>query len=335
MICEEPAVDSATCRSIILPDNTVWTPEIDLMATCVARWIQVGHPGGAVYGQQRNGKTRACWYMNSALPELLGYPIAMLHWTISSQDEKKQNEWAFTQEMAIQSGCDRAGGRDLPLLRRRFHTHMYDLASVNGSKRLVVLVDDAQNLRPLQFSHLMNWYNVLEKLGIRPFFLIIGQPELLNAHKSFNEINGLQILGRFFAGEHRYRGIKLDDLEVVLNSLDVSEQGEEGFALAKAFPDAYAGGWRLHDLALPLQEATQILMKEQTIVSGLRLPMQYLRTSVMSMLYRSIDTNIPVHMLSTAMALTALNESGFSGVLSYYVDRATTTRDWANNLDKD
>lgn len=333
MIVEEPAVDSAPCRSVILPDSTVWTPEIERFAICLARWIQLGLPGGAVYGQQRNGKTRACWYLHSALPELLGYPIAILHWAIAGQDEKKQNEWEFTQDMAIQSDCDRVAGRDLALLRRRLHKHMFDLTSVNGSKRLLIIVDDAQNLRRLQFSYLIHWYNVLEGLGIRPFFLIIGQPELLNAHKSWNEINGMQVLGRFFSREHRYRGIDPTEIKDVLESLDVTEPGEQGFALAKTFPAAYAGGWRLQNLATAFKEATQILMKEQTIESGLRLPMQYLRSSVLSMLYRAIDDNIPVHMLTTAMALTALKESGFSGVLSYYVDRAIKTRDPENYLD--
>jgi hypothetical protein len=333
MIVEEPTVDSEPCRSIILPDSTVWTPEIERLAVRVTRWIQLGLPGGAVYGQQLNGKTRACWYLNLALPELLGYPIAILHWAISGQEEKKQNEWEFTQDMAIQSDCDRVSGRDLALLRRRLHKHMFDLASVNGSKRLLIIVDDAQNLSSRQFNYLIHWYKVLEALGIRPFFLIIGQPELLNAHKSWNEINGMQLVGRFFSVEHRYRGIDPSEIKDVLESLDIMDPGEQSFALAKTFPSAYAGGWRLQNLASAFEEAAQILMKEQTIESGLRLPMQYLRSSVLSMLYRAIDENLPVHMLTTAMALTALKDSGFSGVLSYYVDRATKTKDTKTNLD--
>lgn len=333
MIVEEPTVDSEPCPSIILPDSTVWTPEVERLAVRVTRWIQLGLPGGAVYGQQLNGKTRACWYLSALLPELLGYPIAILHWTVLLQEDKKQNEWAFTQDMAIQSDCKRVAGRDLALLRSRLHKHMFDLACANGSKRLLIIVDDAQNLHGMQFNYLIHWYKILEKLGIRPFFLIIGQPELLNAHKSWNEINGMQLVGRFFSVEHRYRGIDPSEIKDVLESFDIMALEEKGFVLAKTFPDAYAGGWRLQNLAPLFEEAMQILMKEQTIESGLRLPMQYLRSSALSLLYRAIDENIPVHMLTTAMAVTAIKDSGFWGVLSYYVDRATKTKDMKTNLD--
>lgn len=64
--------DRATCGMSCSPDPAM-----------SARW------GGLwVYGQQRNGKKCACRYLHSALPELLGYPIAILHWAVAGQDEK-------------------------------------------------------------------------------------------------------------------------------------------------------------------------------------------------------------------------------------------------------
>lgn len=309
-------------HGLILSDTIVWTPEIDRLAKRVARWIRMDQPGGAVYGQQRNGKTRACTYLVSCLPTVLGYQISVLHWSIPDQIESKKTEREFVQEMMQQSNCSRVFSRDLAVLRRRFHTHLVDLAKDAGSKRLVIIVDEAQNLHASQYGYLIHCFNSLEQLGVYPFFLLVGQPELKNTPANWAEAKGMQVLGRFFAREHRYFGVARGEIEVVLEAFDLPVDGESTNPLTKNFTADYENGWRLKNLAPAFVEAIDVLMRQHNIESGLRLPMQYLRSTLLALLYRVIDDKFPLELVNSSMVLTALRESGFLSVFTYYVDSA-------------
>ena len=312
----------------LMPNVTVWTPEIDRLCSVVARWIRLDLPGGTVYGQQRNGKTRAAKYLAESLAALLGYAVAVLHWIIPEQPHGKQTEREFVQEMIQQSGSARVASRDLAILRRRCHTHLVDVAREAGSKRLVVIVDEAQNLSKAQFGYLIYCFNALEGLGIYPFFLLIGQPELENTPVSWAEAGGMQVTGRFFAREHIYRGVDVKDIEVVLKAFDTPPENNAPSTLANAFPDAYASGWSLAALAPQFQEAMALVMQKHNIKSGLRLPMQYLRASLLGLLYRVKEKNLSVANINSAMVFNALKETEFFKVLVYYVDDADDSEDF-------
>ncbi|WP_114970388.1 ATP-binding protein [Rhodoferax ferrireducens] len=307
-------------NGLLFTNVTVWTPEIDRFGQSVARWIRMGQPGGAVYGQQRNGKTRACSYLVRFLPEVLGYQIAVLHWSIPEQIESKQTEREFIQEMMHQSNCARVMGRDLAVLRRRFLTHLAELALGAGSKRIVVIIDEAQNLFRAQYGYLIHCFNSLENFGVQPFFLLVGQPELQNTPVGWAEASGMQVLGRFFAREHRYRGVDRTEVEAVLDGFDMPTDGEACSDLAKRYPAEYEAGWCLRKLAPFFVEAMDMVMQQHNIQSGLRLPMQYFHSTLLDLLYRVKDENISLLQVSTPMVLTSLKESGFLSVLAYYVD---------------
>lgn len=307
-------------EALILPSTVVWTPEIDRMAQKVARWIRIDQPGGVIYGAQRNGKSRACSYLVGMLSSLLDYELAVLHWTIPDQAEAKKNEREFVQEMLQQSGCLRVGSRDLAVLRRRCYTHLSELTEATGSKRVVIIIDEAQNLGKLQFSYLIHAFNSLEQMGIQPFFLLVGQPELRNQFKTWSEGKGMQVLGRFFAREHQYRGIALNEIGLVLQAFDMPVEGESVSVFSRAFPEAYKAGWRLEHLTPHFDEALALIMRKHNIASGLRLPMQYFRSTVLSVLNTALDEGIAPEMLTSAHVLLGLEEAGFLSVLGFYVD---------------
>lgn len=325
MITQEIPTGGISDAVGLLPNVTVWTPEIDRLCATVARWVRMDLPGGTVYGQQRNGKTRAAQYLASAIGSVLGYSMAVLHWIIPEQLESKQTEREFVQEMIQQSGCMRVAGRDLAILRRRCHAHLVDLAKAAGSKRLIVIIDEAQNLTRSQYGYLIYCFNALEQLGIFPFFLLIGQPELRNVPESWREASGMQVLGRFFAREHIYRGVHSAEIEAVLQAFDVAAEGESDPPLARVFPAAYAGGFELTKLGPVFAEAMEMVMKQHNVPGGLRLPMQYLRASLLGLLHRVIDDQLSLELVNSAMVFNALKEAEFFKVLAYYVDLPTPT----------
>ncbi len=317
---ENPTTPPSRPEALILPSTVVWTPEIDRMAQQVSRWIRIDQPGGVVYGAQRNGKSRACSYLVGMLSALLDYELAVLHWTIPDQAEAKKNEREFVQEMLQQSGCLRVSSRDLAVLRRRCYTHLAELVEATGSKRIVIIIDEAQNLGKLQYSYLIHAFNSLEQLGIQPFFLLVGQPELRNHFKDWSEGKGMQVLGRFFAREHVYRGIALDEIRLVLQAFDMPVEGEVSSVFSRVFPQAYKAGWRLEQLTPCFDEALALIMRKHNITSGLRLPMQYFRSAILSVLNQALDDGIAPETLTSAHVVQGLEDAGFLRVLGFYVD---------------
>jgi hypothetical protein len=189
----------------------------------------------------------------------------------------------------------------------------------------LIIIDEAQNLHRSQFGYLIFSFNALEQIGIYPFFLLVGQPELRNITATWDEAGGLQVIGRFFAREHLYRGVHPDDFEKVLEAFDQPEQDGGVPPLSITFPVLYGAGWRLKQLAPPYVEAVAMVMKAHNIDGGLRLPMQYFRASLLAILYRTLEDKFPLDQVTSAAVFSALQEAEFFGVLAHYVDKTRAT----------
>lgn len=308
----------------IFENSNVWTPEIDRLAGALRKWLRMDIPGAAVYGAQRNGKSRACAYLVNGFSEIVGYALAAVKWTIPEQIESKISEREFVQEMMKQSDCDRITSRDLAVLRNRCYSHLRDLALTNGSRRIVIIVDEAQKLVRSQYGYLIHCHNTLEKMGIQPFFVLVGQPELKNSPSSWKEASGLQVLGRFFSRQYLYRGIAEREISQVLDSFDTPYSDDGQSPVAALFPLDYANGWKLKDLDKCYAEALQMLKRQHNISVEIFVPMQYFRSSLLALLYEVADRNMSARLISSAMVLEAIRETDFSNVLAYYAMQAAT-----------
>ncbi len=300
--------------------ETVWTPQVDSLVRKVRRWIQMDLPGGAVVGAQRTGKTKACQFMVGTLSDLLGYQLAIIHFVISGQVEAKKTERDFFLELMGQIGCQTTAARDTSILRKRCLRHLSEMAAKSGSGRIVILVDEAQHLSKAQYDILIYIFNMLEQARLKPFFLLVGQPELRGTRDLWREASDMQILGRFFARLHVFRGVGKDEVKLVLEAFDTpaSEGGDSPFA--KFVPGAYASGWRLVRLAPAFERALSMLMARQGITEGLRLPMQDLRTTLLGLIYQVQEEGLALEHIDEAMVFHMLQETEFFGLLSRYLD---------------
>lgn len=304
----------------LLPDSIIWTPEIERLNRFIIESIRMQSRGGAVMGQQCNGKSFATRYLTRLLPDSLGHTIAAVRWSIKPPGEKgSRTERAFLQERMIQSGCNSIVHRDVAVLWRRFCGHLAELAITAGSRWIVIMVDEAQNLSFDEYNRLIHCFNSLEDLKIKPFFLLVGQPELANTPASWKETNGMQVIGRFFTRTYWFRGICVDEIGQVLEAFD--EPGSDGARLSGALMPHVAGSdWHLGAWGTHYKEALQMLMVHHQITDGLRVPMQMLRSSLLLLLDRTIARKIDPRSISTVMVLKALRDTGFTSSLTYYVD---------------
>jgi len=301
----------------ILDDAAVWTPEIEYLVQAVVEQIRLDQPGMIVNGPQRNGKSRACGYVEAVLADCVGYPVTTFTWTIP--EAVAATTRVFIQERMLQSGCNAIGHRDLAVLRNRLINHMTERATADGAKRIVIIVDEAQNLGRNDYGALVFIFNELERRRLRPFFLLVGQPELGKLSQQWVTEDAQQMVGRFSTRTHDYLGIRLDDLEVVLAGFDDEEDGPEATAAFRTAPTAYAEGWRVQQLAPMMRDAVRRVAAAQNVQEDVRLPMQYLRACLLSMLYRIVQRRMRPQVFQLSDAIDCVKSSNFGKVLQYYV----------------
>jgi hypothetical protein len=250
-----------------------------------------------------------------------------VRWSIRSVGNRSMpTERTFLQERMIQSGCTAVAHRDLAVLWRRLHTHLAELAIAAGSRWIVIIIDEAQNLSFDEYNRLIHCFNSLEDLKVKPFFMLAGQPELKNAPASWEDANGMQVIGRFFSRTFWFHGICSEDIGVVLEAFD--EPVSDGGRLSgRLMPQVLGTDWCMAQWGQQYREAMQILMDSHQILSRLHLPMQMLRSSLLLVLDRVIAKKVDPRLVSTATVLKALQDTGFTSSLAYYVTPSASSTD--------
>lgn len=300
----------------LLGAEAVWTPEIQALGEKVSRWIKMDLPGAAVIGLQRCGKTWACSYLSETLANLVGYPLAIFMWLIPKNEI--QRERAFYQDRLSDSGCNANAHRDVSILKNRLFNHIAECADHIGSKRVIIIVDDSQNLQNADVEILIHCFNRLEILKLRPFFLLVGQPELSETAVEWSKMKRMQAIGRFFTHIYQFRGVDLSDLDKVLESFNVVKRRDgTSTSMLNSVDIAISEGWVLKDINNYFVEAVNIALAAHNL-SNIRLPMQYIRAAVLWLLNEFVSKQISPKKISTSHLLEALNESGLLSVLIYY-----------------
>lgn len=302
----------------LLDESAVWTPEIESLVHVVVTQIRLDQPGLMVIGRQRIGKSRALGFLQGVLPEELGYPILVLSWMIAKDDRRSGR--LFLQDRMRQSGMDAITHRDLAVLRSRLISHIRAEAARLGTKRVAFFVDEAHILVDEEYAQMLFLFNEMERYALRPFFLLMGQPELAAVEGRWLANEQFENIGRFATRTHDYFGIRLDDLEAVLGGFDDEGDGIDMCVANKAAPKAFAQGWRLPELAKPIEASVRALAMTQNITDEVRMPMQYLRSQVLAILYHVSQTGVDPRSLGLPVVIDCLKSTNFASVLQYYVD---------------
>ena len=290
-----------------------WTPEIEKACQQVSHWIRCDLPGGMIYGLQRVGKSFCAHYIKECVPEILGRSTLAVGWSIPEM--KRRNECATLALWHRQSGSQLYNHSKAHILKVRLEDFLVDLANVAGAKRISIIIDEAHWLFEDDYGLLMSVCNDLQMRGKRPFVLLIGHPDLKQHQSNFSTRNSLQITGRYFAVEHQYHGIQLNDLSDLLVSMD--DATGDGVA-ARHLPWLRAQGWQLSDLAQPMKDVIQTMCPAGHKVEDIRVPMQFARASLNAILYELIDAEQGGPEVSVELVRDAVLQSGIRDVLHLY-----------------
>ncbi|MNW37248.1 hypothetical protein D3C74_142870 [compost metagenome] len=306
----------------LVPPNThpietgryfIGTQEVKRMYNHIKQWIENRAPGGIAHGRPRLGKTWAISYMEKELPIDFGEDLPVLK--IRCQQNTRINENSYYEELLTQLGHELPYAGRKPIKSDRLNKFLQEKAERSGSNRIVLFIDDAQRLVPLQYNVLMDIYNYLKECGISMTAILVGQEELKHVRSAFIHAKQGQIVGRFMVHEYKFSGIKTkEELRICLNGYDsLSEYPEQsGWSYTRYyFPDAYDQGFRLQQCSDELYSTIENERKVKGITKPMEIPMQYLTLTIEYVFKRFGINGNNVANLSQVHWLDGLKKSGY------------------------
>lgn len=231
------------------------TPPLIAALTQIIGSIMAGTPGIAWVAVPRFGKTTAIRLIREKIGETLNQTPVVVH---VARRHAKSDEKRFYRELLESSSLAVPPGREAGDFFNRLWKGWWSWVLTHRSKRIVLIIDEAQKLSEAEYSWLIDLANILAEKRISVCVVLFGQPELLSVRQTFFQVGRMDILGRFMVQVHTFEGIKnAEQLAQVMLALDdeyLSEYPPGSLCACTQFfaPRAFLAGWRLHHYAIEL-----------------------------------------------------------------------------------
>lgn len=133
-------------------------------------------------------------------------------------------------------------------MRGRIERTLIDAAYSAESNRIVLILDEVQNIRLHELQFLKDIFNSLFCDGIRLITVSVGQQPDLTEHLK-DLADKLDLVHRFFGGLRVFRGIRLnDEVKAIFEDIDARRFEQAGQSWSEFFaPHRWRQGWRLKD----------------------------------------------------------------------------------------
>lgn len=295
------------------PNRPIWTPEIDRKAIVVADWVECELEGGHIWGIQRVGKSEFAKYIEQILPAMLPATAVFIFEFLLMKPKTAE---AVLKKCLLCLDSTAAAGWELVTIYSRVLGMIVARCRALRAKRVVLIIDELQNIPHELYPVFMSLASDVRKAGIVPHMLSIGQPEMKTTIDLAFQNNYLQTIGRFFQGMEIYHGLTIEDIAALLKNME----GEGLEFTTRHFPDRARQGWSITELARPIEEAvTALLTDDNLTANAVRLPFAYLRPALNSMfLHLAAD---PQSVIDAARAKAAMKKASLHKVLRHYVAR--------------
>jgi hypothetical protein len=291
------------------------TPAIIEMASAVVKWVGNRVPGFIVCGPPRRGKTKA---LKVLVRELQKHFPGLETISFSAWDCTVPSERAFIEELLTASGHSMTRGGAGFDKRQRLIGRLVQLGKESGHNRVLLIVDEAQNLHEKHYNWLIGISNQMAASQVDLSVLLVGQKELLDTRDHFINTNRLQIVGRFMVHEWEFSGLTSeDDVACCLKHFDDSKHpvGSEWTFTRRFAQGWYDAGHRLHHHADVFWSALHVANRMANHQFDGHVPMQYFCRTVEGFLKEAAKTDLQDQQRFKALVDQSVAESGLPEAL--------------------
>jgi hypothetical protein len=257
MIAINPSEGSGDRKPSIPPDShpiiskryVIVTPQIEALCAEAVNLVHNRTPGGLFWAAPRTGKSSGIDMVEVEFQTVFpGMPVM----TLPAWDYTVPKEGAFMQDLlkAVGHALVKKGSPEEK--RDRLVELMAQLAVDAGNGRIVLIIDEAQQLHEKHYKWLMGIHNLLAKRAVHLITLLVGQHELVHQRSAFLRAAKENIVGRFMVQMFQFHGIQnAEEMAESLSAYDIEEYPENsGWSYTRYFvPELFAEGWRAKNLA--------------------------------------------------------------------------------------
>ena len=179
---------------------------------------------------------------------------------------------------------------------------------------MVLFIDEAQNLREIEYEWLRDVHDELENNGIRLFTFLFGQHQLLAQKSAFQAQDKEQIVARFMIEEIAFRGIASEaECAAVMGAYDKGEfPAASGWNYTRFFiPLAYATGLRIAESAPRLWRAFEDAHVKAQLDGSPEIPMKYFTAAIEAALLTCAERDVATLKLDAAFWTTMVERSRY------------------------
>ena len=305
------------CESGVHPiemdQYTLSTKSIGQVVNKISLWSKRKIRGGIIYGRPRLGKTRTIRFVRTNIAKMFGKPVA--HFLFTCARTVSNNESGFLSDLL------RDLGYGLPLAgtalqkRHRVIEFLISEAQSCNDHRVILFIDEAQNLRWIHFEWLIAIYNALEMAEVQMYVYLFGQEELIAQKDAYRAENRQQIVGRFMVAKHQFTGLRSkEDLRYALARYDLHSEYPTGSGISFTkhyFPAAFLHGWRLADLTELLWSCFMEMRAQANVHGKVDIPMQAFTAVVDGILLTCGSKTNRAPNVNRTVIIQLLQESGY------------------------
>ncbi|WP_136420344.1 ATP-binding protein [Herbaspirillum sp. ST 5-3] len=251
-------------------DYELVTPMMTDLLDVVSLEVERMATGVAIYGPSRIGKSRAIQYVLSEIKNK--YPGVTCVNAVMV-DRKTRSDSRFFKGLATDMHMDIPVSGDGDDIRTAMIRHLLVRCAETHDPRVLIVLDEAQRIKPFEYSYVIDLTNHLEKYGISPIVILVGQPELLERRDELISLRRRDAIGRFLENPLALFGATCeDDLKAILCQLDDPTKmqfphGSSTCITAAYIPQLYSRGFRLGNTAPIMWKAIETAASQLQIFS--------------------------------------------------------------------
>jgi hypothetical protein len=181
-------------------------------------------------------------------------------------------------------------------LRGRLVHKLRQVADQRGDDRVVLFIDEAQNLREIEYEWLRDVHDELENHELRLFTFLVGQTQLLAQKSVLQAQDKDQIVARFMVEELAFKGIACGgECAAVMAAYDHGEYpAASGWSYTRFYvPQAYSAGLRLGESGALLWAAFEDAHINARLEGPVEIPMKYFTSAIEAALLLSAERDAP------------------------------------------
>ena len=287
------------------------TPSIKAVIALVDECLFMFIGGALIHGRPRMGKSCAIDFvitdLNTRHPKLSTYKMRWIKPQIPSEN-------AFFAALLHTVKHPAQPSASKSALRGRLVHKLRQVADTLGDDRVVLFIDEAQNLREIEYEWLRDVHDELENNGIRLFTFLFGQHQLLAQKSAFQAQDKEQIVARFMIEELAFRGIASEaECAAVMGAYDKGEfPAASGWNYTRFFiPLAYAAGLRIAESAPRLWRAFEDAHVKAQLDGSPEIPMKYFTAAIEAALLTCAERDAATLTLNASFWTTMVERSRY------------------------